>query len=171
MDLASLVDPSRVVFGARANNKEQLLLDLASRAAAALNLDPKAIINDMRARTPVSKDSIVSSVCSRGSSGRSISTRSMPSPWISFFSFSFRRRPKASTSPRSPPSRDTCGTRNSPLDCAERQALPCCAAYFAIANILDLRNMRIILAPCRALHPMAGRSPPNLAGRRWRDYL
>src|ERR1700732_3578833 len=50
MDLASLVDPSRVVFGARANNKEQLLLDLASRAAASLNLDPKPIFNALRAR-------------------------------------------------------------------------------------------------------------------------
>jgi PTS system nitrogen regulatory IIA component len=50
MDLASLVDPSRVVFGARANNKEQLLLELASRAAASLNLDPKAIFNALRAR-------------------------------------------------------------------------------------------------------------------------
>jgi PTS system nitrogen regulatory IIA component len=50
LDLASLVDPSRVVFGARANNKEQLLLDLASRAAASLNLDPKAIFNALRAR-------------------------------------------------------------------------------------------------------------------------
>ena len=50
MDLASLVDPSRVVFGVRANNKEQLLLDLASRAAASLNLDPKPIFNALRAR-------------------------------------------------------------------------------------------------------------------------
>jgi len=50
MDLARLVDPSRVVFGVRANNKEQLLLDLASRAAASLNLDPKAIFNALRAR-------------------------------------------------------------------------------------------------------------------------
>jgi nitrogen PTS system EIIA component len=50
MDLASLVDPSRVVFGARANNKEQLLLDLASRAAASLNLDREAIFNALRAR-------------------------------------------------------------------------------------------------------------------------
>jgi PTS system nitrogen regulatory IIA component len=50
MDLVSLVDPSRVVFGARANNKEQLLLDLASRAAASLNLDPKAILSALRAR-------------------------------------------------------------------------------------------------------------------------
>jgi nitrogen PTS system EIIA component len=50
MDLASLVDPSRVVFGARANNKEQLLRDLASRAAASLNLDPNAIFNALRAR-------------------------------------------------------------------------------------------------------------------------
>ncbi len=50
MELASLVDPSRVVFGARANNKEQLLLDLASRAAASLNLDPNAIFNALWAR-------------------------------------------------------------------------------------------------------------------------
>ena len=50
MDLASLVDPSRVVFGARANNKEQLLLDLASRAAASLNLDREAIFTALRAR-------------------------------------------------------------------------------------------------------------------------
>ncbi|MGH6837056.1 MAG: PTS sugar transporter subunit IIA [Methylocella sp.] len=79
MDLASLGDPSRVVFGIRANNKEQLLLGLASRAAA-LNLDHDAIFSALRAReelestgfgegpcrTPVSKDSIVSSVWSRG---------------------------------------------------------------------------------------------------------
>ncbi|MGH6823234.1 MAG: PTS sugar transporter subunit IIA [Methylocella sp.] len=50
MDLASLVDPSRVVFAAPANNKEQLLLDLASRAAAALNLDRETIFNALRAR-------------------------------------------------------------------------------------------------------------------------
>src|ERR1700730_8767699 len=50
MDLARLVDPSRIVFGARANNKEQLLLDLASRAAASLNLDPKKIVNALGAR-------------------------------------------------------------------------------------------------------------------------
>ena len=50
LDLASLVDPSRVVFGARANNKEQLLFDLAFRAAASLNLDPNAIINALRVR-------------------------------------------------------------------------------------------------------------------------
>jgi hypothetical protein len=46
-----------------------------------------------------------------------------------------RRWPKASTSPRSPPFRDACATRNSLLDCAERQALPLCAATFAIPNI------------------------------------
>lgn len=50
MDLASLVDPSCVVFGARANNKEQLLLDLASRAAASINHDRQAIFNALRAR-------------------------------------------------------------------------------------------------------------------------
>ncbi|MGH6795656.1 MAG: PTS sugar transporter subunit IIA [Methylocella sp.] len=50
MELASLVDPSRVVFGARANTKEQLLRDLASRAAASLNLDPEAIFNALQAR-------------------------------------------------------------------------------------------------------------------------
>jgi hypothetical protein len=41
MDLADLIEPGRVVFGARADTKEKLLLDLASRAAASLNLDPK----------------------------------------------------------------------------------------------------------------------------------
>ena len=39
MDFASLIEPNRVVFGARASNKQQLLQDLASRAAALLNLD------------------------------------------------------------------------------------------------------------------------------------
>jgi hypothetical protein len=34
---------------------------------------------------------------------------------------------------------DTCATRNSPLGCAEHQALPLCAAYFAITSIRDLR--------------------------------
>jgi PTS system nitrogen regulatory IIA component len=50
MDLADLIEPDRVVYAGRASNKEQLLLDLASRAAASLSLDPKAIFNALRAR-------------------------------------------------------------------------------------------------------------------------
>ena len=50
MDLADLIVPSSVIFGARANNKEQLLLALAARAAACLNLDPKMVFNALHAR-------------------------------------------------------------------------------------------------------------------------
>src|SRR5215472_10583015 len=50
MDLADLIVPSSVIFGARANNKEQLLLALAARAAACLNLDPKMVFNALQAR-------------------------------------------------------------------------------------------------------------------------
>lgn len=50
MDLADLIDPSYVVFGARASNKEQLLLDLASRAATFLNLDSKMVFTALQAR-------------------------------------------------------------------------------------------------------------------------
>ncbi|MDQ6869419.1 MAG: PTS sugar transporter subunit IIA [Pseudomonadota bacterium] len=101
MDLATLVDPSRVVFDARANNKEQLLLGLASRAAAALNLDSKAIYNALRAREELGSTGLGEGFALPHAriegldrffgmfarlSGRSISTRSMPSPWISFLS-------------------------------------------------------------------------------------
>ena len=50
MDLADLIEPGRVVFGARADTKEKLLLDLASSAAASLNLDPKLVFNALQAR-------------------------------------------------------------------------------------------------------------------------
>ncbi|WP_026605832.1 PTS sugar transporter subunit IIA [Methylocapsa acidiphila] len=50
MDLADLIDPSRVVFAARATNKEQLLRDLAGRAAAQLNLDAQVISDALLAR-------------------------------------------------------------------------------------------------------------------------
>ena len=50
MDLADLVEPENVVFGARVKNKEQLLHDLASRAAASLNLEPKMIFDALQAR-------------------------------------------------------------------------------------------------------------------------
>src|ERR1700737_4264944 len=39
MDLADLIEPDQVVYAARASNKQQLLQDLASRAATQLNLD------------------------------------------------------------------------------------------------------------------------------------
>jgi nitrogen PTS system EIIA component len=50
MDLADLIEPGRVVFGARADTKEKLLLDLASSAAVSLNLDPKLVFNALQAR-------------------------------------------------------------------------------------------------------------------------
>ncbi len=50
MDLADLIKPSRVVFAARASNKEQLLRDLATRAAAELGLDAQAISSALLAR-------------------------------------------------------------------------------------------------------------------------
>jgi PTS system nitrogen regulatory IIA component len=50
MDLADLIEPGQVVFGARADTKEKLLLDLASRAAAFLNLDPKLVFKALQAR-------------------------------------------------------------------------------------------------------------------------
>jgi len=50
MDLADLIEPSGVVFSARASNKEQLLHDLASRAASQLNLDAQKIYAALQAR-------------------------------------------------------------------------------------------------------------------------
>ena len=50
MDLADLIKPDRVVFAARASNKQQLLQDLASRAAVLLNLDAEAIFAALQAR-------------------------------------------------------------------------------------------------------------------------
>jgi PTS system nitrogen regulatory IIA component len=50
MNLADIITPENVVCSARANNKEQLLHDLASQAAASLNLDPKVIFDALQAR-------------------------------------------------------------------------------------------------------------------------
>ena len=50
MDLADLIEPGRVVYAGRASNKEQLLQDLASRAATLLNLDAQTICNALQAR-------------------------------------------------------------------------------------------------------------------------
>jgi nitrogen PTS system EIIA component len=50
MDLADLIEPSSVIFDARASNKEQLLLALAARAATCLNLNPKMVFNALQAR-------------------------------------------------------------------------------------------------------------------------
>jgi PTS system nitrogen regulatory IIA component len=50
MDLADLIEPNRVVFAARASNKQQLLQDLASRAATLLNLDAQMIFDALQAR-------------------------------------------------------------------------------------------------------------------------
>ena len=50
MDLADLIEPDRVVFAARATNKQQLLQDLASRAATLLNLDAQTIFTALQAR-------------------------------------------------------------------------------------------------------------------------
>ena len=80
MDLADLIEPGRVVYAGRASNKEQLLQDLASRAATLLNLDAQTICNALQAREElgstglgvsrsrmlVSKGSTAFSACSRG---------------------------------------------------------------------------------------------------------
>ena len=50
MDLADLIEPDRVVHAARASNKQQLLQDLASRAATLLNLDAQTIFAALQAR-------------------------------------------------------------------------------------------------------------------------
>lgn len=49
MDLADLIDPDRVIF-ARAASKQQLLQDLATRAATLLSLDAQEIFNSLQAR-------------------------------------------------------------------------------------------------------------------------
>src|SRR3984893_8703658 len=50
MDLADLIEPDQVVYAARASNKQQLLQDLASRAATLLNLDAQTIFTALQAR-------------------------------------------------------------------------------------------------------------------------
>jgi len=50
MDLADLIEPDQVVYAARASNKQQLLQDLASRAATLLNPDAQTIVTALQAR-------------------------------------------------------------------------------------------------------------------------
>jgi PTS system nitrogen regulatory IIA component len=50
MDLSEFIEPDRVVYAARASNKQQLLQDLASRAATLLNLDAQTIFTALQAR-------------------------------------------------------------------------------------------------------------------------
>jgi PTS system nitrogen regulatory IIA component len=50
MDLPDLIAPDRIVFAARANNKQQLLQDLAARAAKLLNLDARMIYEALLSR-------------------------------------------------------------------------------------------------------------------------
>ena len=97
MDLAELIAPEDVVFGARAKNKGQLLNDLASRAAVSLNIEPKTIFDALQAREQLGSTGLGDGfalpharierldrffACSPVSAGRSISTRSMASPSI-----------------------------------------------------------------------------------------
>lgn len=50
MDLADFIEPDRVIFAARAASKQQLLQDLAMRAATLLSLDAQGIFNSLQAR-------------------------------------------------------------------------------------------------------------------------
>lgn len=50
MDLAELIAPSNIIFGVRASNKEQLLRELAARAATLLHLEPIVIFEALQAR-------------------------------------------------------------------------------------------------------------------------
>jgi PTS system nitrogen regulatory IIA component len=50
MEIADLIKQSNVVCGLRASSKEQLLHELASRAAASLNLDQSMIFNALQSR-------------------------------------------------------------------------------------------------------------------------
>lgn len=50
MKLADIISPENVVFGARPNNKAQLLQDLASHAALSLGLDAKTVLDALQAR-------------------------------------------------------------------------------------------------------------------------
>jgi PTS system nitrogen regulatory IIA component len=50
MDLAALLDTRRIVLGLRAKDKEQLLRDLAARAAPLASVDTQTILNALQAR-------------------------------------------------------------------------------------------------------------------------
>ena len=167
MDLADLIAPDRVIF-ARATNKQQLLQDLASRSATPVeprradNLDCltgprgagfhrarrwfRAPACPRRRARPVFRHVHAPKSANSFRFGRWQSCRS------SCFSCLSRRPLAASISPPSLLSPGTCATRNSPRDCAKRQALPHCAAYFAIASIRDLRAA-ILTIPLRPHKP------------------
>ena len=154
MDLADLIEPDRVVHAARASNKQQLLQDLASRAATLLNLDAQTIFAALQAREELGSTGLGNGFALPHARIEGLDRlfgmfarlhrpvhfdRSMAILSISCFSYSSRRPLAASISPPSLVSRGTCATRNSPRDCAKRRALPHCAAFFAIASICDLR--------------------------------
>jgi PTS system nitrogen regulatory IIA component len=50
MDLAALLDKSRIVLGMRAKDKEQLLRHIAARAGAICGVDPQVIFSALQAR-------------------------------------------------------------------------------------------------------------------------
>lgn len=50
MDLADFLDPSCIVLGMRAKDKDQLLRDLSARSAAAIGLDAHKILKALQAR-------------------------------------------------------------------------------------------------------------------------
>jgi PTS system nitrogen regulatory IIA component len=50
MNLVGLIEPSQIVIASQASNKDQLLGDLAARAAATLKLDAPSIYTALKAR-------------------------------------------------------------------------------------------------------------------------
>jgi len=50
MNLSELLDRTRIVLGARAKDKEQLLRDLAARAATSCGVDARKIFDSLQAR-------------------------------------------------------------------------------------------------------------------------
>ncbi|MGB8902085.1 MAG: PTS sugar transporter subunit IIA [Methylocella sp.] len=153
MDLADLIEPDRVVYTGRASNKEQLLQDLASRAATLLNLDAQTICNALQAREELGSTGLGDGFALPHARiegldrlfgmftrlNRPVHFDAIDGKPILCFSYSSRQPLAASISPRSLLSRGTCATRHSPLGCAEHQVLPLCAAFIAIISIHDLR--------------------------------
>ena len=139
MDLADLIEPGRVIFGVHANTKEKLLLDLASRAAASLNLDPKLVFNALQAREQLGSTGLGEGFALPHARieglDRFLGMFARLNRPIHFDSFLFQRPPKATTSPRLLPSPGTWETRNSPRDCAKLQTRPHCATSFVIPKI------------------------------------
>jgi mannitol/fructose-specific phosphotransferase system IIA component (Ntr-type) len=125
MDLAELIEPGRVVYGARASNKQQLLQDLASRAATLLNLDAQTIFTALQAREELGSTGLGNGFAHARIEGldrlfgvftrlnRPIYFDSIDgNPVDLVFSYSSRRLLAASISPPSLLSRGTCATRN-----------------------------------------------------------